>query len=116
MIQHYNSAINNRAEFAKAQIYLQENSTVNNNLLKKGIWIYFFLLIFEGALRKWVFPGLATPLLIIRDPLALWLILMCTKRGLLPANFYLFIMILVAAVSTFTTLFFGHGNLQVTAK
>jgi hypothetical protein len=35
------------------------------------LWSYFWLLIFEGALRKWVVPGLSTPLLIIRDPVAI---------------------------------------------
>jgi hypothetical protein len=29
---------------------------------------YFWLLIFEGALRKWVVPGLSDPLLLARDP------------------------------------------------
>lgn len=35
------------------------------------LWTYFWLLIFEGALRKWVLPGLSTPLLLIREPIAL---------------------------------------------
>ena len=35
------------------------------------LWTYFWLLIFEGALRKWVFPGLSTPLLLVRDPVAI---------------------------------------------
>jgi hypothetical protein len=35
------------------------------------LWSYFWLLIFEGALRKWVVPGLSTPLLVIRDPIAI---------------------------------------------
>ena len=39
--------------------------------LKLWIWIYFWLLIFEGVLRKWVFPDLSGPLLLIRDPVAL---------------------------------------------
>jgi hypothetical protein len=33
------------------------------------IWLYFALLIAEGALRKWVVPSLSAPLLVIRDPL-----------------------------------------------
>ncbi|WP_018614258.1 hypothetical protein [Segetibacter koreensis] len=83
--------------------------------LKRAVWIYFFLLIFEGALRKWVFPGLATPLLIIRDPIALWLILVSWKRGLLRMNPFLFLMILIGIISTFTALFLGHGNFLVAA-
>lgn len=35
------------------------------------IWLYFALLIAEGALRKWIFPALSAPLLVIRDPLVL---------------------------------------------
>lgn len=35
------------------------------------LWGYFWLLIFEGALRKWVLPGLSTPLLVARDPFAI---------------------------------------------
>ena len=43
-------------------------------LLKKLFWLYFLLLIFEGALRKWVAPPLSAPLLVIRDPVAVWII------------------------------------------
>lgn len=35
------------------------------------LWSYFWLLIFEGALRKWVVPGLSDPLLLARDPICL---------------------------------------------
>ncbi len=42
--------------------------------LKKLFWAYFLLLIFEGALRKWVFPPLSGPLLLIRDPIGLMII------------------------------------------
>ncbi len=82
-------------------------------LLKQGVWAYFLLLIFEGALRKWVLPGLAAPLLIIRDPLALWLIATTWRRGLLPANPYLTGMTLVGIIAFFTALIFGHGSLPV---
>ncbi|WP_377488806.1 hypothetical protein [Pontibacter toksunensis] len=82
-------------------------------LLKKGVWLYFFLLLFEGALRKWFFPGLATPLLIVRDPLALWLVLSVWQRGLLPSNIFMSGMITVGLFGVFTAVFFGHGNLYV---
>jgi uncharacterized membrane protein YuzA (DUF378 family) len=44
-------------------------------LLKKLFWLYFLLLIFEGALRKWVLPGLSAPLLLVRDPVAIFIII-----------------------------------------
>jgi hypothetical protein len=43
-------------------------------LLKKLFWLYFLLLIFEGALRKWVLPQFSAPLLLVRDPVAFLII------------------------------------------
>jgi len=39
--------------------------------IRRLLWLYFWLLIFEGALRKWILPGLSSPLLLVRDPVAL---------------------------------------------
>lgn len=39
--------------------------------IRQLLWLYFWLLIFEGALRKWILPGLSNPLLLVRDPIAL---------------------------------------------
>jgi len=41
------------------------------SVLQGMIWLYFALLITEGALRKWAIPSLSAPLLVIRDPLVL---------------------------------------------
>jgi hypothetical protein len=81
--------------------------------LKKGIFLYFLLLIFEGALRKWFLTPLATPLLIIRDPVALWILIGAARRGLFPRDFYLSVMKMLVLVSIFTAVFAGHGNLPV---
>jgi hypothetical protein len=42
--------------------------------LKRLFWLYFLLLVFEGALRKWIVPQLSTPLLLVRDPVAIAII------------------------------------------
>jgi hypothetical protein len=81
--------------------------------LKQFIWLYLILLIFEGALRKWVLPGLATPLLVARDPVAVILIIMAWRNGFLGRNIYVTIMVLVSILALFTALFAGHGNLVV---
>ena len=47
----------------------------NYKSLKIAIWLYFLLWIFEGALRRWILPSLATPLLVVRDPIAIFIIL-----------------------------------------
>lgn len=61
-------------------------STNNHSFIKKLIWVYFLLLLFEGALRKWFLPGLSQGLLIIRDPLVIWIYYLCYARGLFPIN------------------------------
>jgi hypothetical protein len=81
--------------------------------LKNGIWIYFLLLIFEGALRKWVLPGLSTPLLVVRDPIALYLILSAWQRKLLPSEPGLIWMIIIGFLGIFTAVSVGHGSLLV---
>lgn len=43
-------------------------------LVKTLFWLYFALLIMEGALRKWIVPSLSAPLLIVRDPIGIWII------------------------------------------
>ena len=54
--------------------------------IKKLIWAYFLLLLFEGALRKWFLPGLSQGLLIIRDPLVIWIYYLCYAQGVFPLN------------------------------
>lgn len=94
-------------------IYRKKDKVSPDLWLKRGVWLYFFLLIFEGALRKWVLPGLSTPLLIVRDPVAIWLIYKLWNRGLMPSSPILTGMIWIGILSIFTALFLGHGNLFV---
>lgn len=83
-------------------------------LLKYGIWLYFILLIIEGALRKWVVPSLSQPLLIVRDPVAIALLLYAWYKNIFPHVSYVVWMISIASISLFTSLFIGHGNIAVT--
>lgn len=81
--------------------------------IKKAIWIFFYLLLFEGALRKWILPGLATPLLLIRDPIAMWIVWKAWRQGWVPLNGYTLSMFAIGFFSIYTAIFFGHGNLFV---
>jgi hypothetical protein len=54
--------------------------------IKIFIWIYIVLLIVEGALRKWVVPSLATPLLVVRDPVLFVIYGLAASAGLFPRN------------------------------
>ncbi len=86
---------NNVVQFSKALI---------------ALWI--FLLIFEGALRKWILPGLATPLLLVREPIAIILVLIGFQRGWLN-SMYCVIMVVAAILSFIATFIFGHGVFTV---
>ena len=81
-------------------------------LYRKAIWIYIFLLIFEGALRKWFLPSLATPLLLVRDPIAIWLTIVGLQKGWIKSG-YAKMMMVVASISFLLTLIVGHHNLFV---
>lgn len=93
----------------------QQDFDKNYNLtnLKNGIWLYFILLIFEGALRKWILPQFANPLLLIRDPLVIYLFLSASFNRIIFLNSYLFYAFLIATVSFIATMFIGHGNIFV---
>lgn len=82
-------------------------------LLKRAIWAYYFLVIFEGALRKWVLPGFSGPLLLIRDPLAIWILLSALTQNRLRANQYLIGAMVIGTIGLFTAVLVGHGNLTV---
>ncbi|MGF7081432.1 hypothetical protein [Mucilaginibacter sp. UYCu711] len=90
-----------------------KNENDRDKWFKHGIWAYFLLLIFEGALRKWFLPGLATPLLVIRDPIAIWLVYTSWKRGILPSSIYLKVILVLGIMGIYTAVFIGHGNVWV---
>ena len=69
----------------KRKVVLQAVAT-NHAFIKKLIWVYFFLLLFEGALRKWFLRGISQGLLIIRDPIVIWIYYLCYTQGLFPLN------------------------------
>lgn len=83
------------------------------NSLKTAIWLYFFLWIFEGALRKWVLPSLATPLLIVRDPIAIYIIARAIYLNVKFLNGYVVWSTIITVLALIVTLTFGHGNLFV---
>jgi len=97
----------------KDTLVVKKNRTDDYRSLKTGIWVYFFFLIFEGSLRKWFLPGLANPLLVIRDPIAIWLIYMAWRRNLLQPNVYLSGIVIIGLISFYTAMWAGHGNLVV---
>jgi hypothetical protein len=80
--------------------------------IRQLLWLYFWLLIFEGALRKWLLPGLSYPLLLVRDPVALlavvwgWPLLQQRPwRGWLEPLLWIAPLAFLLAITT------GHGDI-----
>jgi hypothetical protein len=93
--------------------YIHQSRVASTDALKRGIWLYFILLLFEGALRKWFLPSFAGPLLIIRDPLAVWILITAFRHDLLNLNLSSIIIGGIGIFSIYTAFFIGHGNLYV---
>lgn len=84
-----------------------------NKSLKIAIWLYLLLWIFEGALRKWILPSLATPLLVVRDPIAIYILIRAVYLNVSFINLYVIISTIFTLLSLAVTLTFGHGYLFV---
>lgn len=58
-------------------------------------------------------PSLSNPLLIVRDPIAIWIFIMARQKGYLKSNAANFLMILAGFIGLLTAVTIGHGNLFV---
>ncbi len=74
-------------------------------LIRNLIWLYFFLLIFEGFLRM-ILPMFADALLVARDPFLLIMYLVAHVTRVFPWNKYVVLLWLLGAI----TLIFGFAQ------
>ena len=74
-----------------------DDKTLKN--LKRLIWLYFWLLIFEGTFRKWVLPQFSDVLLVIRDPVVIAIYFLAFKARVFPRNAYIISLALIALFS-----------------
>lgn len=82
------------------------------NRLRQLLWLYFWLLIFEGALRRWILPGLSDPLLLVRDPVALLAVIWgwpLLSRP--PWAGWLQPLLWIAPLAFLTAITIGHGDI-----
>ncbi len=77
----------------------------NIRWIRRLIWTYFWLLLFEGALRKWVVPSLSNPLLIVRTPVAIAIYWLAFQARIFPFNRWVLACVLLAFVSLFAGLY-----------
>lgn len=70
------------------------------------IWVYYWLLILEGVMRKWVFPAQSDLIFVIRDPVVVLIYLLALRAQvfpLRPAVMLLGVMALLSVVFAITT-------------
>jgi len=98
-----------RAETVPAQGTVGQQKRLIRNL----IWLYLVLWLIEGGLRRWFLPGLASPLLLIRDPVVIAIYTLAVSNNLFPVNGFVVWGGLLALLSFINALLLGHGNLFV---
>ena len=80
-------------------------------LIKRLSWVYFWLLIIEGALRKWFLPSLSTPLLIVRDPVLILIYLAALNGKKFPRTSFIAWIFVIAFLEMLVS-FTGSGNIK----
>jgi hypothetical protein len=72
-------------------------------IVRQLIWLYFWLLLIEGALRKWVMPGLSNPLLLVRDPVLLAIYFFSIPARVFPRNGWTWTLLVIGLLSVLNT-------------
>src|SRR6187402_939861 len=96
-----------------AEVAEKDQVALTTRALVLLIWSYFGLLLIEGALRKWVAPSLANPLLIIRDPVVIAIYALAFLRGIFPMNRFVIALAIVGALALCASLVGPHANFGV---
>lgn len=92
---------------------LSRSTAAGQKTLLALIWIYFFFLIFEGSLRKWVFPQFSNPLLVVRDPVLLAIYVVALLAGRFPRHPFLTTLYWLSAICLAVSVLAGRSNLLV---
>jgi hypothetical protein len=72
--------------------------------VRQLIWLYLWLLLVEGALRKWALPRFSNPLLLIRDPVMLGIYFYAIKAQVFPRNVWAVSLWIIGALSALAVL------------
>ena len=73
--------------------------------IRRLLWLYIFLLVVEGALRKWVVPQLSNPLLLVRDPIVLLIYALAIPARVWPRNYFMYALAPIAILSWIVAVF-----------
>jgi hypothetical protein len=73
--------------------------------IRRLIYLYIFLLIIEGALRKWIVPQFSSPLLLVRDPVVLAIYFLAWRAHVFPRNRFILSLATIAVLSWIVSIF-----------
>src|SRR5438445_357538 len=73
--------------------------------IRRLIYLYLILLIFEGVLRKWIVPQFSNPLLVVRDPVVLAIYFLAWRARLFPRNAFVISLAIIGILSWITSIF-----------
>jgi hypothetical protein len=71
--------------------------------VRQLLWVFFWLLLFEGALRKWILPRWSDPLLVIRDPVVFLIYFYAIRGRVFPRNGWVLALAVLGFLSLATT-------------
>ena len=84
-----------------------------HNNLKLLIWLYILFWIFEGAIRKWIFPDFSNLFLVVRDPVAICIYILALRNNISFFNGFVGFVYINTLLCFCLTLIYGHQNLFV---
>jgi hypothetical protein len=90
-------------------------TTTARSLIRALIWTYFVILIFEGVLRKWIFPGWSNQLLLVRDPVLLLIYGLAISEGIFSVNRIVLCLAILGGITATLGLAVGTQDIVVTA-
>jgi hypothetical protein len=79
--------------------------------VRQLIWLYLWLLLTEGVLRKWVIARFSDPLLLVRDPVVLGIYYYAIRAHVFPRNFWVSSLWVLGFLSLVATILFARFSL-----
>src|SRR5438552_15783754 len=73
--------------------------------IRRLIYLYLFLLMIEGALRKWIVPQFSNPLLLVRDPVVLAIYFLAWRAHIFPRNGFILWLAIIGILSWIVSIF-----------
>jgi hypothetical protein len=81
----------------------KDSDTVRS--IRRLVYLYFFLLVIEGALRKWIVPQFSNPLLLVRDPVVLAIYFLAWRARVFPHNTFILSLAIIGILSWIVSIF-----------